>query len=125
LTLADVSTTSPTALTSWKARMLEDFTWRPSTGSRGHGGGRPRRVSVSQSPGPRAGSGTNSDAFIQEFLAAMPERYLYSNTPETVARHAALAQQALGSPILVACLSTDGSHLELAFVAEDRPGLLA
>lgn len=125
LTLADVSTTSPTALTSWKARMLEELyvateRWLAE-------GTRPQDEAIASATHRILELVSNDEErrFMQEFLLAMPERYLYSNTPETVARHAALAKQALDTPILVACLSTDGSHLELAFVAEDRPGLLA
>jgi [protein-PII] uridylyltransferase len=125
LTIADVSTTSPTALTSWKARMLEELyvateRWLAE-------GSRPEDESVSSASHQvlQLVAGDEQRRFVHEFLAAMPERYVYGNGPDTVARHAALARQALEQRILVACLGTDGSHLELAFLAEDRPGLLA
>jgi [protein-PII] uridylyltransferase len=125
LTIADVSTTSPTALTSWKARMLEELyvateRWLAE-------GSSPEDESVSSASHQVLELLADDEQrwFAHEFLAAMPERYIYANTPETISRHAALARQALRQRVLVACLATDGSHLELAFVAEDRPGLLA
>ncbi|MBN1606874.1 MAG: [protein-PII] uridylyltransferase [Polyangiaceae bacterium] len=125
LTIADVSTTSPTALTSWKARMLEEL-YVATERSLGEGSG-PENESVSSASHQVLDlvAGGEQRWFAQEFLAAMPERYVYANSPDAIARHAALAQQALEKRAVVACLSTDGFHLELAFVAEDRPGLLA
>jgi [protein-PII] uridylyltransferase len=125
LTVADVSTTSPTALTSWKARMLEELyvateRWLSE-------GARP------QDEGSEAAlrgvfelvHDEGEADFLLEFLKAMPERYLYGNSPADIARHGQLARTSLTKRALVACVSADGPYLELVFVAQDRPGLLA
>jgi [protein-PII] uridylyltransferase len=126
LTMADVSTTSPTALTSWKARMLEDLYVSADlalcTGE--FGPSETRTESVRQAVRTLA-QPRDDAAFLDHFLRVMPERYLYANDPDQIIEHCRFARQALAERFLVRVLGTDEPYVELAFVADDRPGLLA
>jgi [protein-PII] uridylyltransferase len=125
MTVADVSTTSPTALTSWKARMLEELylateRWLSE-------GARPQDEATAAALRDvlsRASDEGEVD-FLQQFLEAMPERYLFGNSPADIVDHGRLARRSLGKCALVSCVSADGPYLELLFVTPDRPGLLA
>lgn len=118
LTVADLSTTSPTALTSWKSKLLEEL-YRASE---------------------RVLSGSSKDANVEEIreetvrrlgatpaarehLAALPTRYLLSNDPSSIAWHME-AVAAAERPVARIRKSDHDTH-ELVVVAPDRPGLLA
>ncbi|MGK3994476.1 bifunctional uridylyltransferase/uridylyl-removing protein GlnD [Sorangium sp. So ce1024] len=143
LTVADLSTTSPTAMTSWKARMLDELYLAADAALRGarEDGG---PLGMDDQRMARAISGTvgaledmpaaNEDErraqrdFLARYLASMPERYLLANSPAAIAAHAELArkQQHDGSGVLVALVpSRHPEAAELCVVAPDRPGLLA
>jgi [protein-PII] uridylyltransferase len=152
LTVADLSTTSPTAMTSWKARMLDELYFAAESHLAGH---EPRadaeriarvRAAVLQAPAPSDG--------IEAFLASMPERYLLSNRPEAIVEHARVASER-GSraahvglvpyrparsrsippaeelaeprppPAPISSEQTEPEAAELCVVASDHPGLLA
>jgi [protein-PII] uridylyltransferase len=127
LTIADISTTSPTAMTSWKARMLEEL-YRAadahlSGDAHAHDFDRERIAKVSS----EARAAWHGDARVLEaFLQSMPERYLLSNPVEAVVAHAAVAT-ARGDAAVHAALvpSRHRDVAELCVVAKDRPGLLA
>lgn len=125
LTLCDVSTTSPTALTSWKARVLEELYRAAERGLEGravHDSGRLEQVKnavLAQCPE------RGEREFLEHFLAAMPERYLYANEPSDIVRHSRFARQAQMQQINVTVMTTDAPYVELAYIADDRPGLLA
>jgi [protein-PII] uridylyltransferase len=125
LTVADVSTTSPTAMTSWKARMLEELYFA----SEGYLSGQTPRADGDQLArvceaaralwtGPR-------DAF-DALLAALPERYLLANRPESIVQHGQVVQDRGQREAFVARVrSRYAETAELCVVADDRPGLLA
>ncbi len=124
LTVSDVSTTSPTAMTSWKARMLDEL----YVGAIRHldAGSEPLRgldqrvaAIVSES------DEVQLRPFLQHFVRAMPERYLHANSAEDIRTHARFARAAAERPLTVDLLTTDDLHHQLAFVSDDRPGLLA
>jgi [protein-PII] uridylyltransferase len=125
LTLCDVSTTSPTALTSWKARVLEELyraAERRIEGGVSHGSERLDQIKKSVlEQCPERGE----REFLQHFLNAMPERYLYANDASDVVRHSRFARQAQMRQVNVATMTTADPYVELAFIADDRPGLLA
>ncbi|XXX81312.1 [protein-PII] uridylyltransferase [Sorangium sp. So ce134] len=143
LTVADISTTSPTSMTSWKARMLDELYLSADAalrGARGEGG----QLGVDDQRMARAISGTvgaledlpaASEAerraqrdFLARYLASMPERYLLANSPAAIAAHAELARQQKcgGNSVSVALVpSRHPEAAELCVVAPDRPGLLA
>ncbi len=126
LTVADVSTTSPGAMTSWKARMLDELYVAADRRMGGEAEARDRRrtsairARVHDLWGEEAGT-----EFLAHFLAAMPERYLYANDPPGIVVHARLAAEAQGSCVKVRILSGQEEYSEVAIVADDRPGLLA
>ncbi|MCL2448896.1 MAG: [protein-PII] uridylyltransferase, partial [Polyangiaceae bacterium] len=125
LTVADVSTTSPTAMTSWKARMLEELYFSAEV----HLGGtsapadtdriaRVREAARKLWTGPRAA--------LDDLLECLPERYLLANRPESIVQHAQVVVDRGGSGACVARVpSRHPGVAELCVVADDRPGLLA
>jgi [protein-PII] uridylyltransferase len=125
LTIADVTTTSPTAMTSWKARMLEELYFASEAYLSGHKAraDAERMARVTQSV--RA-AWTGPLAPLDALIASLPERYLLANRPESIVEHA-LAVQARGrrSAHVVRVPSRHPEAAELCIVADDRPGLLA
>jgi len=125
LTLCDVSTTSPTALTSWKARVLEELyrsAERKLEGEPAQSGDRLAHVKESVlALCPERGE----REFLQHYLEAMPERYLYANDPGDIVRHSRFARQAQMRQVNVTVMTMAEPYVELAFIADDRPGLLA
>jgi [protein-PII] uridylyltransferase len=125
LTMCDVSTTSPTALTSWKARMLEELYLaadRHLEGGRDRGSDRldgVRRAVLEACPA------RGEREFLEHYLRAMPERYLYANEPAHIVRHSRFARQGQMQQVNVTVMTTAEPYVELAFIADDKPGLLA
>lgn len=127
LTISDVSTTSPTAFTSWKARMLDDLyagaeRWLLKGGSTradGDGAAALRAAVLERCPHDEARD------FARHYLAAMPVRYLYANDPDAMAAHVEFAVAAAGVPVRVRAFTEDAPYVEIGVTAEDRPGLLA
>ncbi|HEY6728694.1 MAG TPA: [protein-PII] uridylyltransferase [Polyangiaceae bacterium] len=126
LTVADVGTTSPTALSSWKARMLDDLYVGTSGRLQGvdkkRGEGRADEVRAEVK---RLTSREIPEAFVERFLHAMPPRYLHANLPESIARHLGHAAAAQNEAFDLMIVDEDEPYVELAFVGDDRPGLLA
>jgi [protein-PII] uridylyltransferase len=139
LTVADLSTTSPTAMTRWKAGMLEELWQAAHARLSGIALADAERVRGVRDEVKRIWSRRGDAAFIDEFLDTMPERYLLSNKPAEIATHAQVAREAREKPVQVALVSSrhadvvelcvvTGEHpptSELCVVASDRPGLLA
>jgi len=126
LTICDVSMTSLGALTSWKARVLEQLYLSAdthlSTGAKPHGEARLEEVREAvRARCPERGE----RVFLDHFLAAIPERYLYANEPDDIVRHSRFARQSQQSRVNVTVMTTDAPYVELGFIADDRPGLLA
>jgi [protein-PII] uridylyltransferase len=125
LTVADLSTTSPTSMTTWKARMLDDLflaTDAKLSGQPVDEG----RVTRARDQVRAHGRETVPIAFLDHFLASMPERYLLANSSAEIAAHAALAQKAETEPLVAGIVpSRYPEAAELCFIARDRPGLLA
>jgi [protein-PII] uridylyltransferase len=125
LTVADITTTSPQAMTSWKARMLDDLYVQChgrflGSGRFVHDGLALRVKSACKPLWPDGGDAL--DAFVD----SMPERYLASNAPEEVAQHAKAAIARKGS-VSVAMVRPTSSHdfVQLCVVADDVSGFLA
>lgn len=124
LTVCDVSTTSPTAMTSWKARMLDELFMAAeralSQGAESRNPERAERIRAQVQA-----RWTGEPALATHFLAAMPERYLYANGPAAIAEHTRFVAETLAEPCAVRRLGDDPPYHEIAFTADDRPGLLA
>jgi [protein-PII] uridylyltransferase len=124
LTVADLSTTSPTSLTEWKARMLDDLFISTDTLISGQPADERRVAHVRESV--KLHWGSDAETFIDDFLATMPERYLLANCPGEIAAHAALARRADEKPVVLGLVpSRYPGAAEICIVADDRPGLLA
>lgn len=125
LTVADITTTSPQAMTAWKARMLDELYFLTDAFLSGNREERPSvRAQVASSVVPAA--------FSQAFLRSMPERYFLATPPATIAAHLEVAfargadSFALGlAPAQELPGGAPSELLELCVVADDRPGLLA
>jgi [protein-PII] uridylyltransferase len=127
MTVCVLGTINATAMTAWKARMLEElYVALMYYFEEGHD---PRqrvaaiREEVRRAFGEAAeGQGEALDAFIRE----MPERYLLANNLESIVAHAAFAIEHNGDDVAVRIgpgPADDG--FELVVMTDDRPGLLA
>jgi [protein-PII] uridylyltransferase len=126
LTVVDLSTTSPTAMTSWKSRMLDELYFAADAhlaGAKDRAFDEARLARVRE--GARA-AWVGPAPFFDAFLASMPERYLLANAPEAVAAHAGVALDRGAAPVHAAIVPSRHPEVaEVCVVAEDRPGLLA
>ncbi len=125
LTVSDLSTTSPTAMTSWKARMLDELYFAAEAHL---AGAQPRadteRTSRVREAVRKAWQG--APAPIEALLGSMPERYLLANSPESIVEHARAVRDRGGRAAHVARVPSRHPEVaELCVVADDRPGLLA
>ncbi|APR77440.1 [Protein-PII] uridylyltransferase [Minicystis rosea] len=148
LTVADLSTTSPTSMTSWKARMLDELYLAtdasiaasesegerrtPSGGAVDSADARWARAAKEVADATEAMPATSDEeraerlAFLQTYLGSMPERYVLANVPAAVAAHAELARRHQGKIVTVDLVpSRHPEAAEICVVAMDRPGLLA
>lgn len=126
LTICDVSMTSMGALTSWKARVLEQLYFATdavlSSVPALHGEDRLEQArSAVRALCPERGE----RVFLDHFLQAMPERYLYANESQDIVRHSRFARAAQMQQVNVTVMTVAAPYVELGFVADDRPGLLA
>jgi [protein-PII] uridylyltransferase len=137
LTVADLSTTSPTSMTSWKARMLDELflaTDRALGGVTSDNARRARAVEdvlreIDRLSDAAAGQREDRLAFARGFIESMPDRYLLANRPAAIAAHAELAREHESRAQLVSVALVPSSHHgaadEICVIAADRPGLLA
>lgn len=150
LTVADLSTTSPTSMTSWKARMLDELYLATdnalAAAASGENGvpSRPRglpvdtddsrrrravaqvRRAADELPATTEVERADRLAFLSGYLHTMPERYVLANAPAAVVAHAELARRHQGEPVCVDLVpSRHPEAAEICIVAADRPGLLA
>ncbi len=129
LTVADLSTTSPTAMTSWKARMLDELYFAAEK----HLEGAPPRVDAERVARVRdavrqAWNATmgEPETSVDAFVGSMPERYLLANSPASIVEHARVAASRGERAATVARVpSKHPEAAELCVAAADRPGLLA
>jgi [protein-PII] uridylyltransferase len=124
LTVADITTTSPVSMTSWKRRMLDQLfvlADRHCVGSQK----RAPRTEVRQERVLEFWPKDRDLDFIRHFLSGLPERYLHANEPQDVIEHALFAERAQTHGSSVRTMSQQEPYLELWVVADDRPGLLA
>ncbi len=138
LTLADVSTTSNQAMTTWKRGML-DALFRGSDAFLAGSLARPTaRVAQAKNAVLARWRDPASIEALHGYLASMPQRYFLANSPEEIVAHAELALGASDEPVVVSwvtssqdgilglCVVTEEQRvMDLCVVANDRPGLLA
>jgi [protein-PII] uridylyltransferase len=136
LTVADITTTSPTAMTTWKARMLDELYFASDAYLAGRTDRdleteRKEHIVVAAQAAWRG-----APDFLRGFVDSMPERYLLANAPDAIVAHAGVAldrgSAAVHAAITPPRLTDRGSggknadgFSEICVVAEDKPGLLA
>jgi [protein-PII] uridylyltransferase len=127
LTVADISTTSPTAMTSWKARMLDELYFAADAHLAGRADAFDRaRTERVRTAALQRWSGKKAE--LGAFLASMPDRYLLANAPEAICAHAEVALERKRRAKTVHAALVPSRHpevSEICVVAEDAPGLLA
>jgi len=131
LTVADLSTTSPTSMTSWKARMLDDLFVATDTYLRdGAGSEEGREAVVAQV----MEVSDLAERALSRFLEGMPRRYALSFRPHEIAVHARTVDTFLrvDGPVGVALVPPHGALVDglagpaqICVVARDRAGLLS
>jgi [protein-PII] uridylyltransferase len=139
LTVADLSTTSPTSMTKWKSRMLDELFLAADAVLSGNDDSDSTRIEhVRAEVQKHYGAGLDRE-FLEEYMDTMPERYLLGNKPREIAAHAEVALRGRGAAVTAAlvpsrhpdvaelCIVTGDQPPEpgLCVVTEDRPGLLA
>ena len=126
LTVADLSTTSPTSMTSWKARMLDELYLATDARLSGEGASREERAEKVRAAARERWAGTPAGAEVDAFVASMPERYLLANGPDVIEAHAEVARRAEVDGFAVAVVpSRHPEAAEICVAARDRAGLLA
>ncbi|HVU02483.1 MAG TPA: [protein-PII] uridylyltransferase [Polyangiaceae bacterium] len=139
LTVADLSTTSPTSMTKWKSRMLDELYVATDAHLSGTTDADAARLLLVKARVKEAWPDEASTAFLDDYLATMPDRYLLSNAPLEIVAHARVVEQSRGLAVTAAFVPSrhpDVAELcvvtgdrpngpELCVVTGDRPGLLA
>ena len=128
LTVSDLSTTSPTAMTSWKARMLDELYFA----AEGHLAGQQPAADAERVARVREAvralwreQSLASVEILESFMATMPDRYLLANGAESIGHHARVVAGRGGAAAHLARVpSRHPEAAELCVVADDRPGLL-
>lgn len=127
LTVVDITTTSPTAMTSWKARMLDELYFAADS----HLAGTSDAFDVERTERVKEAAlaaWKESPKDLGAFLETMPERYLLANAPEAITAHARVAATRARQGTAVAAALVPSRHPEISeicVVARDAPGLLA
>jgi [protein-PII] uridylyltransferase len=128
LTFSDISTTSPTAMNEWKARMLDDL-FLATENYLTSGGSRTADSAVMRIADPCATEFKKLGGkvpFLLEFMDSMPKDYMIGQGAHAVAAHARVAEtRALGEAGVAVVPGRHRDAIELCVVADDRPGLLA
>jgi [protein-PII] uridylyltransferase len=125
LTVADVTTTNPTSMTSWKRRMLDTLylgaermlTQGPPQAA--------SRIETARASVRALWGEARDGVFIEHFTSGLPERYFYANEPESIVEHARFAEAAQSRVASIRRGTVNHPYFELWVVADDRPGLLA
>ena len=129
LTVADLSTTSPTAMTSWKARMLDELYFAAEAHLAGQAAARPTPSGVARVRGGRArGAGAGASRRRRRGVPRVDARALPARERAGVDRRARARRRASAARRAAHVARVPSRHpeaAELCVVAEDRPGLLA
>ncbi len=126
LTMADVATTNPNAMTEWKARMLEDLYVAVTRVLEGGGGDIALRADDMRKKARVGFVGDAGQDRLEAFVDAMPERYLLAHPVDVIRAHARAARDRGDKPVHVAAFPSASKDVtELLVLTDDRAGLLA
>jgi len=125
MTLADVKSVNPEALTPWKAENLwqlyistDNYFARSVDEERFHAKAATDQVERIAALLPKGRQQ------LLKFLEGLPQRYLRSHSPEQVIAHFDMALRLRNEPVLISLRRARGQH-ELTVVTEDRPKLFS
>ena len=124
LTICDVSTTSPTALTTWKSRMMLELYLSTRRSFEGLPAQSEERAQKLRTATIDLCEGEEC-VFLQHYLQSVPNRYMYANEPSDIVIHARVAERSESEELLVEQIGSRGPYVEIAVVADDRSGTLA
>jgi [protein-PII] uridylyltransferase len=123
LTLVDLSTTNPKALSSWKARMLDEL-YLATLGVLEASGTAPE-ASSHRAESIASAFGDNERPVVLSLLESLPSRYLAGNDDASARFHARAVLDRDRAPVRVVCRMLEGGLVEVVVCVDDRPGLLA
>jgi [protein-PII] uridylyltransferase len=122
LTVAILSTTNPAAMTSWKARLLDDLYFALALTL--EGGSISERATSLRTDVEVGFVGDDGEAVLRAFVRRLPDRYVLANDADAIRRHARFVRDAGEFGLGLGPGPSDGVS-ELVLWADDRPGLLA
>lgn len=126
LTVADVSTTNPQAMTEWKARMLEDLYVAVLRVLEGRAPNLMQRAEEIRRSARIGFVGDAGQDLLEGFVDQMPERYLLAHPVDVIRSHARAARDRKEQAVHVASFpGPTNDVIELMVLTDDRPGLLA
>lgn len=126
LTMADVSTTNPHAMTEWKARMLEDLYVALSRVLEGRAPNLTQRAEELRRNARIGFVGDLGQDQLESFVDGMPERYVLAHPVDVIRAHARAARDRGDKPVHVAIFpGPTQDSAEVLILTDDRPGLLA
>ena len=126
LTVAILSTTNPTAMTAWKARMLEDLYFGLAAALEGERASTEGRAGQLRKEVRVGFVGDREQARLERFLEQVPDRYVLAFPVDVIRRHARIVRDAGDAALTVRTGPGPSEDLtELVVLAPDRPGLLA
>ncbi len=126
LTMADVATTNPNAMTEWKARMLEDLYVAVARVLEGDAGDHTLRAADTRANARIGFVGDAGQASLEAFVDQMPERYLLAHPVDVIRAHARAARDRSDKAVHVAAFPSASKDVtELLVLTDDRAGLVA
>ena len=124
LTVVDLSTTNPTAMSSWKSRMLQELYLSVAASLEGRDDVLGSRAALMR----RELSERSGAEALKRFFESMPDRYFVAHDADSIVMHAQLsaARHAKGRNVEVHLEERkEEESFDLVFVVDDRPGLLS
>ncbi|MDB4986050.1 MAG: [Protein-PII] uridylyltransferase, partial [Myxococcaceae bacterium] len=126
LTMSDVSTTNPQAMTEWKARMLEDLYVALSRVLEGRAPNLTQRAEELRRNARIGFVGDFGQETLEAFVDEMPERYVLAHPVDVIRAHARAARDRGTRPVHVSAFpGPTQDSAEILILTDDRPGLLA
>ncbi len=126
LTMCDVSTTNPQAMTEWKARMLEDLYVALSRMLEGRTPNLTQRAEELRRNARIGFVGDLGQERLEAFVDEMPERYVLAHPVDVIRAHARAARDRGDKPVHVASFpGPTQDSAEILVLTDDRAGLLA
>lgn len=126
LTFVDVATTSPEAMTAWKAGLLDALFVEVDAALRGDPSSASDRAKMARDQVREHWRQLGESQNLSAFVEGMPKRYWLATPRERILQHArVVASRPTGQAVVEMLEPTSGASAELCVVADDRPGLLA